>query len=94
VSTHGVLMVLLSATAWLGDVPSMATPWARSLLFKMSLVLLYAVPAIALWPAPIQGWLLLISGWARRAAFSCAVRRAPRSQHPVLEVLRSELRVS
>lgn len=69
----GVLMVLLSTTAWLGDVPSVATLWARLLLLKMSLVLLYALPAIALWPAPIQGWLLLISGWARRAAFSWAV---------------------
>jgi ABC-2 type transport system permease protein len=29
--------------------------------------------ALALWHAPIYGWLLLISGWARRATFLWAV---------------------
>jgi ABC-2 type transport system permease protein len=29
--------------------------------------------AIALWHAPIYGWALLVSGWARRATFLCAV---------------------
>ncbi|PYL15571.1 MAG: hypothetical protein DMF46_05655 [Verrucomicrobia bacterium] len=37
------------------------------------LVLLYGLAAIALWHAPIYGWLLLISGWARRATFLWAV---------------------
>jgi len=39
-------------------------------LFQMWLMLLYHLLAIhALWYAPIFGWLLLVSGWARRAAF-------------------------
>jgi ABC-2 type transport system permease protein len=36
-------------------------------------VLLYGLIAIALWHAPIYGWLLLVSGWARRATFLWAV---------------------
>jgi ABC-2 type transport system permease protein len=36
-------------------------------LFENSLILLYGLIVIALWHAPIYGWLLLISGWGRRA---------------------------
>ena len=36
-------------------------------------MLLYGLVAIALWHAPIYGWLLLVSGWARRATFLWAV---------------------
>jgi ABC-2 type transport system permease protein len=36
----------------------------------MSLLLLYHIlTAHALWPAPIYCWLLLVSGWPRRATF-------------------------
>jgi ABC-2 type transport system permease protein len=42
-------------------------------LFQQSLILLYGLIAIALWHAPIFGWALLISGWARRATFLWAV---------------------
>jgi ABC-2 type transport system permease protein len=38
-------------------------------LFQNSFILLYGLAAIALWHAPIYGWTLLISGWARRATF-------------------------
>ncbi len=40
---------------------------------SMPLVLLYGLVVLALWHAPIYGWLLLVSGWARRAAFLWAV---------------------
>ncbi|HEY2713482.1 MAG TPA: hypothetical protein VGI60_13285 [Chthoniobacterales bacterium] len=43
-----------------------------SLPFSM-VVLLYGLTAIALWHAPIYGWLLLVSVWVRRAAFLWAV---------------------
>ena len=39
-------------------------------LFEMELVLLYSVIVIALWHAPLYMWLLLVSGWARRAVHS------------------------
>jgi len=42
-------------------------------LLQQSLILLYGLVAIALWHAPIYGWALLISGWAKRATFLWAV---------------------
>lgn len=42
-------------------------------LFQSSLVLFYGLVALALWQAPIYAWLLLVSGWARRATFLWAV---------------------
>jgi ABC-2 type transport system permease protein len=45
-----------------------ATLWTA--VFQMSLVLLnHLLTVHVLWHAPIYGWLLLVSGWARRAAF-------------------------
>jgi ABC-2 type transport system permease protein len=50
-----------------------ATTWTRFNLFQQSVILLYSLIVIALWHAPIYGWALLISGWARRATFLWAV---------------------
>lgn len=49
------------------------TTSAQLPLFQSWLVLLYGLVAITLWHAPIYGWLLLVSGWARRATFLWAV---------------------
>ncbi len=49
------------------------TTWTRFNLFRQSPILLYSLIALALWHAPIYGWLLLISSWARRATFLWAV---------------------
>lgn len=50
--------------AELGSELPLAQTWGR---------LIYGVAALALWLAPIYGWLLLVSGWARRAPFLWAV---------------------
>ena len=65
-------MMLISTVALL---PSglASTTWANFNLFQQSLILLYALAAIALWHAPIYGWALLVSGWTRRATFLWAV---------------------
>jgi ABC-2 type transport system permease protein len=42
-------------------------------LVQQPLILLYSLLVIALWHAPIYGWLLLVSSWARRAVFLWAV---------------------
>jgi ABC-2 type transport system permease protein len=42
--------------------------WLRSLL-----TVYHTFTAHALWPLPIYCWLLLVSGWARRATFLWAV---------------------
>src|SRR5947207_15209868 len=46
-----------------------ASTWTYVPLFKNSFILLYGLAAIALWHALIYGWVLLISGWARRETF-------------------------
>ena len=50
-----------------------ATTWSRFNLFQQSLILLYGLIALALWHAPIYGWLLMVSGWAKRATLLWAV---------------------
>ena len=68
------IMLLLSSAVLLASGLSVATLWTHLSFFQMSLLLLYhLVTAHALWHAPIYGWLLLVSGWARRATFLWAV---------------------
>ena len=50
-----------------------ATTWAHFPVVQNWVVLLYGLVVLALWHAPIYGWLLLVSGWARRATFLWAV---------------------
>src|SRR5713226_156204 len=65
-----LIMLLLSSAVLVGSGLNVATLWTHSSLFQMSLMLLYHLVAIhALWWAPLWGWLLLVSAWARRAAF-------------------------
>jgi ABC-2 type transport system permease protein len=64
------IMLLLGTAVLLGDGPGIAMLWTQLPLFQMSLLLLYHLLAVhSLWYAPIFGWLLLVSGWARRAPF-------------------------
>jgi ABC-2 type transport system permease protein len=66
-------ILLLSTAALLGNGAGLAMVWAQLPLFKMSLGLLYVLVTIALWHAPIYGWLLLVSAWARKATFLSAI---------------------
>jgi ABC-2 type transport system permease protein len=64
------VMLLLSSAVLLGSGLSVAPLWRELPLLQMSLLMLYHVlTSHALWPAPIYCWLLLVSGWARRASF-------------------------
>jgi ABC-2 type transport system permease protein len=64
------IMLLLSTAVLLGSGLSVRTLWTQLPWFQMALMLLYHLLAVhALYYAPIYGWLLLVSGWARRAAF-------------------------
>ena len=66
--------MLLSSAVLLGGGLSVGTLWARMSFFQMSLTLLYHILTVhGLWYAPIYGWLLLVSAWARRAPFLWAV---------------------
>jgi ABC-2 type transport system permease protein len=68
-----LIMLLLSTAVLLMSGGGAAMLWTRLPLFQMELVTLYGTTVIALWYAPIYGWLLLVSGWARRATFLWAV---------------------
>ena len=47
--------------------------WSAFSFFEGPLVMLYGLTVHVLWFAPIYGWLLLISAWAKRAAILWAV---------------------
>jgi ABC-2 type transport system permease protein len=68
-----VTILMLSTVALLGNGPGLATLWTNVKFFQSTVALVYALLAIALWHAPLYGWLLLVSGWARRATFLWAV---------------------
>ena len=68
-----VVMLLMSSAVLLTHGVSPATTWAAFPVSQNWVVLLYGLLAIALWHLPIYGWLLLVSGWARRATFLWAV---------------------
>jgi ABC-2 type transport system permease protein len=64
------IMLMFSTVVLLGGGLSAATLWTQLPMFQMSSMLLYHLVAIhGIWYAPFYGWLLLVSAWARRAAF-------------------------
>jgi ABC-2 type transport system permease protein len=68
------MMLFLSSAVLLANGLSASMLWTQVHLFPMSLMLLYHLITVhVLWHAPFYGWLLLISAWARRAAFLWAV---------------------
>ena len=64
------VMLIVNSAVLAGSGLSVATLWIQLSPFQMSLLLLYHLVTVhALWQAPIYGWLLMVSAWARRAAF-------------------------
>ena len=64
------IMLLLSSAVVLANGLSVATLWTHVSLFQRSLMLLYHLLTVhGLWYAPLYGYLLLVSAWARRAPF-------------------------
>jgi ABC-2 type transport system permease protein len=69
IATQSV-MLLLSAAVLAATGQSVTELWNHLRFWQMSVMLLYHLVAIhGLWYAPIWSWLLLVSSWARRAAF-------------------------
>jgi ABC-2 type transport system permease protein len=71
--TTQFIMLFWSSAVLLMNGLSPATTWTHFNLFQQSLIVLYGLIAVALWHAPIYGWALLVSGWARRTTFLWAV---------------------
>ena len=68
-----LMMILETSVVLILHGMSPASTWTIIPFFQNWAGLLYGLVVIALWHAPIYGWLLLISGWVRRATFLWAV---------------------
>ena len=65
-----LIMLLLSSAVLVGSGQSFTMLWNHVPFLQMSVMLLYHLLAMhGLYYAPIYGWLLLVSCWARRAPF-------------------------
>ena len=71
VATHSVM--LLTSTAALLPSGLAGTTWTHLPYGRLWVMLAYALVTTTLWQAPFYAWLLLVSGWARRATFLWAV---------------------
>ena len=68
------LAMLLTGSAVLAAHGMSALPlWTSIPVQNMWLAVFFSVIAMALWHAPLYGWLFLVSAWARRNAFLWAV---------------------
>lgn len=68
-----VMIFLISSVVLLANGISPMTTLAHTNLPQGVLILLYGLIALSLWHTPTYGWMLLVSAWARRAAFLWAV---------------------
>ncbi|HYC58861.1 MAG TPA: ABC transporter permease [Thermoanaerobaculia bacterium] len=68
-----LIVLLFSSVILMLNGISVATQWQHLPLIQMTVALLYCLPAIALWHAPVYAWLLLVSAWSRRAVFLWAL---------------------
>src|SRR3954451_6940032 len=68
-----LIILVVNTIVLLGSPAQLAALYQNLKFFQLSVALLYALVAIALWHAPVYCWLLLVSGWARRATFLWAV---------------------
>lgn len=68
-----LVMMLVGSAVVAVTGASVGLLWSHAEPIQSSMAVLYAVIVLALWHAPIYGWLLLVSGWARRTAFLWAV---------------------
>ena len=64
-----VVMLLVGTAVVAGQGESPALLWREIPLVRLLATLLYALVVSTLWHAPVYAWLLLVSGWARRAVF-------------------------
>ena len=66
-------LILFSSALLLINGLSVATLWREFNFLEEPVVMLYGMAVHSLWYAPIYGWLLLVSAWARRAPWLWAL---------------------
>lgn len=64
-----VVMILLQSIIWSAHGFDPRPLWSGVNLPFLWLGLLYGLPFMALWNAPLFAWMLLVSAWSRRVAF-------------------------
>ncbi len=68
-----LVMLLLGSAVFAANGMGFGTLSTHWPMLRMTVVFLYFVAVNVLWHAPIYGWLLMVSSWARRMAFLWAV---------------------
>ena len=79
---HLLYLAILGARVLLGSVPPVFT-WSTYEWWRTELVMLLVTPLAVLWYAPLAGYLLVVSAWARRAPMLLAT--LPVVLAPILE---------
>ncbi|HET7712542.1 MAG TPA: ABC transporter permease [Thermoanaerobaculia bacterium] len=67
------VLLMVTSVRLVGNESALALLWTHVKPVQTAVAVIYGVAALTLWHAPVYGWLLLISGWARRAAILWAV---------------------
>jgi ABC-2 type transport system permease protein len=62
-----MVMMMVSTLVLLGNSPGLIALWSHVKFVQTTLAMIYGLIVIALWHAPIYGWLLLLSAWAKRS---------------------------
>lgn len=68
-----LIFLLFSTVVLVGSGVGAGRLWAEFRLFQEPLIMLYGLTVFSLWYAPIYGWLMLVSAWARRVPLLWAV---------------------
>jgi ABC-2 type transport system permease protein len=68
-----LVILLITSAVLIAHGMSPLTTLAHTNLPQNTLILVYGLIAVSLWHAPTYGWMMLVSAWARRAAFLWAL---------------------
>jgi ABC-2 type transport system permease protein len=67
-----IILLLVGTVSWAARSMNPGPLWAE-MFFIQPMIMFYGLAAHALWFAPVHGWLLLISAWAKRAPVLWAI---------------------
>lgn len=68
-----LLILIVSTVVLLGSGNNPMPLWTQLPFVQFTAMLAYALVVMSLWYAPLYGWLLLVSSWARRSTFLWAL---------------------
>jgi ABC-2 type transport system permease protein len=62
-----LVMLIVSSMVLAANGISPSVLWGQLHIVQETIVMLYGIAAVTLWSAPLYAWLMLLSGWAKRA---------------------------